>query len=130
MDNCDCASAIQSSQEINSAPPPRLWACDFSVALTRKFWSDLSNSERNRPRLRSAWCNLLFFASVGGGKDKAPAGSYKLARSIFTPVASLPVHERTCGFSLFYTSNKRRIRRATAVACLRADAKFAGAITD
>ena len=50
---------------------------------------------------------LLFFASVGGGKDKAPAGSYKLARSIFTPVASLPVHERTCGFSLFYTSNKR-----------------------
>jgi len=38
---------------------------------------------------------LLFFASVGNGKDEAPAGSYKLARSISTPAASLPVHERT-----------------------------------
>src|SRR5690348_8102569 len=52
---------------------------------------------------------LLLFASVGGGKDEAPAGSYKLARSVSAPVASVPVHERTLWFSLFYTSNKQGI---------------------
>ena len=50
---------------------------------------------------------LLLFAAIGGGKDEAPAGSYKLARSVSTPLATLPVHERTLGFSRFYTSNKR-----------------------
>src|SRR4029077_1883580 len=49
---------------------------------------------------------LLLFVSVVGGKDEAPAGSYKLARSLSTPVASLPVHERTLWVSFFYTSNK------------------------
>jgi hypothetical protein len=46
-------------------------------------------------KLRQRVARLLFFASVGGGKDEAPAGSYKLARSVSTPVARLPVHERT-----------------------------------
>src|SRR5437016_11748483 len=64
MDNCDGASAIQSSQEINSTLPPRLRAFVFSAAFTRKFWSDLSKSERNRPRLRSACCNQLFLRMV------------------------------------------------------------------
>src|SRR5258708_39051688 len=68
---------------------------------------------------------LLLFASAGGGKDQAPAGSYKLARSIFTPVAGLPFHETTLWFSLTYTSNKRSIHRAAAVACLRPSAKSA-----
>src|SRR4029453_7309545 len=63
-DNCDGASATQTSQEINSASPPRLRAWVFSVALIRKFCSDLSKSERNRPRLRSACCNQFFFRIV------------------------------------------------------------------
>src|SRR5437764_15484104 len=50
---------------------------------------------------------LLFFASVGGGKDKAAAGSYKLARSIFTPGASRAVIERTCAFPLFSSRTQR-----------------------
>src|SRR5882724_11013790 len=41
---------------------------------------------------------LLFTFRVCGGKDEAPAGRYKLARSVSAPVASLPVHERTLWF--------------------------------
>src|SRR5207247_3626894 len=46
---------------------------------------------------------LLFFAAVGGGKDEAPAGSYKLTRFASTLASRLAVHERT-----FLQSEKRR----------------------
>src|SRR6266513_2633803 len=50
---------------------------------------------------------LLFVGHVGGRKNQAPAGGYKLMRSACTLVAVLPVHERTLWFLRFHTSTKQ-----------------------
>jgi hypothetical protein len=91
-----------------------------TCADERENWSPISSA-----KLGQRVARLLLVASVGDGKNQAPAGSYKLTRFASALLGSLPVHERTLWFPPLHTSSKCwTLRSRPSLFCGQASSRF------